>query len=101
VTSRSPVTPHRDGAIIELAVQPRAARTELTGIHDGALRLRVTAPPVDGAANAAVLDYLARQLGVSRSKLEIVGGQTSRRKRVLVRGLDEHDVREQLGIPTP
>jgi uncharacterized protein (TIGR00251 family) len=101
VTNRSPVAAHRDGAVIELAVQSRAPRTEFAGIHDGALRLRVTAPPVDGAANAAVLDYLARQLGVSRSKLEIVGGQTSRRKRVLVRGLDVHDVCEQVGIDTP
>lgn len=95
---RSPVTAHRDGALIELAVQPRASRAELTGVHDGALRLRVTAPPVDGAANAAVIEFLSSQLGISKSKLEIVSGHSSRRKRVLVRGSDEVDVRLQLGL---
>ena len=98
MTARSPVTPHRDGAVIELAVQPRASRTELAGLHDGALRLRIAAPPVDGAANDAIVDFLAKQLDVSRTKLELVSGQSSRRKRVLVHGLDEHDVREHLGL---
>ena len=101
MSSRSPVAPHRDGAVIELAVQPRASRNERAGVHDGALRLRIAAPPVDGAANAAILAFLAKQLGVSKSKLEIVSGQSGRRKRVLVRGLDEGDVCEQLRLFRP
>lgn len=97
MTQRSPVSEHRDGSVIELFVQPRAARTELAGRQDDALRLRVTAPPVDGAANAEVLAFLAKQLRVPKSRLELVSGQTGRWKRVLVRGLDPDAVTARLG----
>jgi len=68
-------------------VVPRASRSEIAGEHDGALRVRVTAPPVDGAANDEVIRLLARALGVTRSAVEIVSGQTSKTKRIRVRGV--------------
>jgi len=77
-----------DGGVItfQVRVVPRASRTEIAGEHDGALRVRVTAPPVDGAANEEVIRLLARALGVPRSHVEIVSGQTSKLKRVKVHG---------------
>lgn len=66
---------------------PRASRSEIAGEHDGRLRIRVTAPPVDGAANEEVIRVLARALGVTRNAVEISSGQTSRLKRVKVSGV--------------
>jgi uncharacterized protein (TIGR00251 family) len=68
-------------------VQPRASRNELAGVHDGRLRIRLTAPPVEGAANEALLRFLADWLEVPRSAVRIVAGDSSRRKRVVVTGL--------------
>jgi uncharacterized protein (TIGR00251 family) len=75
----------KDGFVtFQVRVVPRASRSEVAGEHDGALRVRVTAPPVDGAANDEVVRTLARALGVSRSLVEIKSGHTSRVKQVRV-----------------
>lgn len=89
---------HRHGAVIEINVQPRASRSEIVGIHDGSLRLRVAAAPVDGAANAEVIGMLAKALGVSKSQIGIVSGQTGRRKRVLIRDGTVDDISTRLSI---
>ncbi len=82
---------------INLRVQPRASRDEISGWLDAdALRVRVTAPPEDGKANAAVVKLLARQLGVARSDVEIVSGRTSRNKVVEVAGLSADEIRQML-----
>jgi uncharacterized protein (TIGR00251 family) len=70
--------------VLDLAVIPNARRSEWAGLHDGALRLRLAAPPVDGAANQALLRWLARDLGVRQADLELISGQSTRRKRVAV-----------------
>lgn len=67
-------------------VVPRAARSGITGVHDGALKVRVNAPPVEGAANEELTRTLARALGVAPRAVEIIGGQTSKLKRVRVSG---------------
>ena len=74
---------------LELAVlvQPRASRTRVVGEHDGMLKIQLAAPPVEGEANAALLEFLARRLGVPRRQVMLVAGDTSRRKRVRVEGL--------------
>ena len=74
--------------VIRFAVhlQPRASDTAIVGVHGEALKVRVQAPPVDGAANEALVALLARLLGVRSSDVRIVAGQTSRRKVVDVRG---------------
>ncbi|MCW7537461.1 DUF167 domain-containing protein [Aquabacterium sp. A7-Y] len=69
---------------LDFSVIPNAKRTELIGLHDGALRLRLQAPPVDGKANEALLRWLAERLELPRSRLELLRGQTSRRKTVVV-----------------
>ncbi len=68
-------------------VAPRASRTTLAGIHDGALKIRLAAPPVDGAANEELVAFLSRLLGVAKSAVSIVAGQSSKRKTVEAEGL--------------
>jgi hypothetical protein len=75
--------------LLDVLVQPRAARTELAGLHDGRLKLRLTAPPVDGAANAALLAFLAERLGLPRSAVELASGDSGRRKTIRIAAGDE------------
>jgi uncharacterized protein (TIGR00251 family) len=65
---------------VDILVQPRASRARIGPLHDGRLKVAVTAPPVDGEANAAVIELFARALSVPRGKVEVIAGATSRRK---------------------
>lgn len=85
-----------DGCILPVYATPRAGRTEIAGERDGALWLRLAAPPVEGAANDELLDFLARQLDVPRRALAIVAGAGSRHKRVRIAGLTPPAVRQRL-----
>ncbi|MDH4189445.1 MAG: DUF167 family protein [Betaproteobacteria bacterium] len=75
-----------DGLVLELHVQPGAARTEVAGLHGERLKIRLAARAVDGGANRALIEYLAERLGVARRDVVIESGDSSRRKRVTVRG---------------
>lgn len=77
----------RDGEdlLLDCFLQPRASKDEIVGEHDGALKIRVKAPPVDGAANKQLVKFLAKQFGVAKSDVIIESGETSRRKRVRIR----------------
>lgn len=77
-------------------VVPRARRTEVAGPYGDAIRIRIAAPPVDGAANTELLRFLAQRLGVARSRLEITAGASGRRKTVSVSGLSPEQVRRVL-----
>ncbi len=83
-----PLRREADGVSFEVAVQPRSSRAAVDGEREGALRVRLTAPPVDGAANKQCVALLAKVLGVPKSALEIVSGIGSRRKRIKIRGGD-------------
>ncbi len=85
-----------DGVTFEVRVAPRSARAEVRGISDGALRVSLTAPPVDGAANAALIGLLAALLGVPRRAVEIRTGERSKRKAVRIRGLPASEVQARL-----
>jgi uncharacterized protein (TIGR00251 family) len=85
------------GAAFGVRVVPRASKNEISGRHGEAIRIRLTAPPVEGAANAALLDFLAAVLSVRRSQIEILSGQTSRDKIVCVVGLLPQEVEARLG----
>ncbi len=74
------LAPRGDGCVLALAVAPQAKRTGADGLHDGALRVRLAAPPVDGKANAALLAWLADELGCPRRDLSLLRGDTARRK---------------------
>jgi uncharacterized protein (TIGR00251 family) len=72
---------------ITVYVQPRASKTEVAGMHGDALKIRLTAPPVDNAANAALIDFIAAKLGIPKSSIRIAAGATGRRKVVEIAGL--------------
>ena len=73
-------------AVLEILVQPRASRTRAVGEHGGRLKIQLAAPPVDGEANAALIEFLADALGVRRTDVAIVRGEAGRRKTVRVSG---------------
>jgi uncharacterized protein (TIGR00251 family) len=78
----------RDGGLtFDVLVQPRASRDRVGPIHDGRLKVAVTAAPVDGAANAAVIAVLAARLGVARGAVTVIAGASSRRKTVRIAGV--------------
>jgi uncharacterized protein (TIGR00251 family) len=81
---------------IEFYVQPRASKTEIAGLHDGRIKVRLAAPPVDGAANAALIEFITATLDIAKSRVRIVAGATGRRKVVEVDGITEEIVRERL-----
>lgn len=81
---------------VDVLVQPRASREKIGPVHGDRLKLAVTAPPVDGEANAAVIALLARALDVARSALEVSAGASSRRKTIRVRGLSAEQVQARL-----
>lgn len=82
----------KDGVLIDIQVSPRASRAKVGPAHGDRLKVAVTAPPVEGAANAAVIEVLARVLGRPRRDLEIAGGMGSRRKTVRVRGAARDEI---------
>lgn len=92
-----------EGTIIALHVQPRASRTEIVGSQGEELKVRLTSPPVEGAANRLCTEFFARLLGVARSDVTVVAGEKSRHKRVLVRGLSPEEVRREVTgrLPSP
>jgi uncharacterized protein (TIGR00251 family) len=76
----------REGLLLEVHVQPGASRTAVAGLHDGRLKVRLAARAVDGRANAALVDFIATQLGAAKRGISIEAGAASRRKRVRVLG---------------
>jgi uncharacterized protein len=81
---------------IEIYVQPRASKTEIAGMHDGRIKVRLAAPPIDGAANATLIEFIAKRLAIAKSRVRIVAGETGRRKVVEVDGIAEEMIRERL-----
>ena len=77
-----------DGVVFKVLVLPRSSKNMIAGIHDKALKIKLTAPPVDNAANQMCLKFLAKSLRVSRSALEIITGHNSRHKQILLRPED-------------
>ena len=90
-----PPTPG-ESCTIKVRVQPKSSRDQVDGFQDGALRVRVTAAPTEGQANAAVIAILAKTLGVSKSRLEIIRGYSSRDKVVSVDTLTEQEVQRKI-----
>jgi uncharacterized protein (TIGR00251 family) len=77
---------------VDILVQPRASRAKIGPVHGGRIKIAVTAPPVDGEANAAVIELLARRLGIARGDIAVVAGASSRRKTLRI----EHVTRQQI-----
>ena len=88
--------PGAGGVRLAVVVTPRASRTELAGVAGGRLRVRVAAPPVDGAANEELVRFLAQHLGLARSAVALAAGAAGRRKTVLVTGMTPDEVARRL-----
>lgn len=91
----------KDGIFLSVQVLPRSSRCALAGIQDGALRLKLTAAPVDGKANEECLAFLAGLLGVKKGQLEILSGHASRRKVIAIRGMTRETVESRLALLLP
>ncbi len=85
-------------ATIDVHVQPRAKKTEIVGMHGDAVKIRLHSPPIYGAANEELIRLLSKKLGVQQSDVELIGGASSRRKRIRINGLTARDVHRALGV---
>jgi hypothetical protein len=74
-----------EGLVLSVRVQPKASKNAIRGVHGEALKVALTAPPVEGAANKALIAFVAKILGIPKASIEILSGQTSRNKRLLLR----------------
>lgn len=83
------------GCALHVHVQPGASRSELAGVHGDALKVRIASRPVEGAANAALMEFIAEMLGVSRREVRMLRGEKSRRKTLIV-ALPENRVEQAL-----
>ena len=80
-----------------IRVVPRASKSEVVGEIEGSLKVRISAPPVDGAANVEVVKVLAKAFGVAKSNVSIVSGETSKTKRIRVVGATSEQLRQLAG----
>ncbi len=83
--------------VLTVRILPRAHRDEICGVVDGMLRLRVTAPPVDGKANARCIALLSKALGIPPSAVQLIRGESSRVKVLRIQGMSEQDILKKLG----
>ena len=86
----------KDGIRLSAIIQPRSSKNEVIGIFNNALKIRLTSPPVDGAANKACIHFFSKLLGVSPSEISIVQGLSSKNKTIEIIGLNEKQFREIL-----
>ena len=85
-----------DSVTLSIRIQPRASKNEVIAMENGGIKIRLTAPPVDGAANEALVKFLSHRFSVAKSQVEIVSGHTSREKIVRITGVTEEDSRRLL-----
>jgi uncharacterized protein (TIGR00251 family) len=97
------LSPHEDGAILQVIAQPGAKRDTILGERAGALRVAVTAPPEKGKANQAIQELLAEALACRRNQVTLLSGASSRRKRFLIGGFTFHELSDRIAqaIPEP
>ncbi len=88
----------KDGSTFWIVVKPRSKRNEIVDVREGALRVRVTAPPVDGAANEACRKLISKTFGISKTSIAIRKGKTSQKKLIYCRNLTPHDVLARLPL---
>jgi len=87
---------YNEGIQFAAAIQPRASRNRILGIHNHALKIKLTSPPVDGAANQACIKFLAKAFGISPSRVAIVKGETSRNKTIQFDAMDQQTFQKKL-----
>ena len=88
--------PHADGTVLPVRAQPGARRNEIRGEQDGALKVCVTQSPEKGKANKAIVELLSKSLGLKKSQLELLSGETSHHKKFLVRDVTPDELRQRI-----
>lgn len=91
------VTETKEGVRLEIKVQPRSSRNQIAGVQDGILKIKLTAPPVDGEANLALIEYLSSLLGVPKRSINLIKGETSRNKLVEINGIKREFLLKKVG----
>ncbi len=81
-----------DGVILSVRIQPRASKDEIVGEYNGALKIKLTSPPVEGEANRRCVEYLSKKLKIAKSQMEIIKGEKSKDKLIKIIGLKKADV---------
>ncbi len=82
----------KDGVLFKIRVIPRSSRSEVAGIQNGALKIKIKAPPVEGKANEECIRFLSELFGVARRHIAIAGGATSKNKRISIQGIAKRDI---------
>ncbi|ORJ54268.1 DUF167 domain-containing protein [Geothermobacter hydrogeniphilus] len=90
-----------DGVVLAILVQPRASRNQLVGMQGNELKVRLTSPPVEGAANKLCGRFFSKLFGIARGQVELIAGDKSRHKRLLLHGVSESDARRVLSEYLP
>lgn len=86
------------GLRIEVKVQPRSSRNQITGEQDGVLKVKLTAPPVEGEANQALVNFFSRLLKIPRKNIVLIRGETARNKLIEIRGISKEEFLRTLGL---
>jgi uncharacterized protein (TIGR00251 family) len=87
---------HPDGIVLSIRVQPGARKNSINGVHDGALKVSVQAAPEDGKANDAIMELLKKSLGSKKNQIQMLSGQTSRNKKILIRELKLEELAQKI-----
>ena len=96
-----PIESHSEGVILPVRAQPGARRNEIRGEQDGMLKVCVTQSPEKGKANKALIELLSKKLGLKKSQIELISGETSHQKRFLIREIDPKQLRERIANNCP
>ena len=87
----------KSGAAIAVRVTPRSSKTAITGVmEDGTIKIRLTAPPVDGKANQTLIEFLSKVLGCAKKDIEIIAGETGRNKLITIVNMDSEEVQQRI-----
>ncbi len=92
------ITPLENGICLDVQVQPRSSRDQIVGEQDGRLKIKLTAPPVEGEANQALINFLARWLDLPKRNISLLKGESSRHKLVSITGLNAAELIEKLKL---
>jgi uncharacterized protein (TIGR00251 family) len=91
------IEPHPEGVVIAVRAQPGARQNGITGEHDGALKVSVTQAPEKGKANKVLVEVLAKELGLKKSQVSLLSGETSQRKKFLLSGMEAREIEARIG----
>ena len=94
----TPLELHKEGVVLSVKAQPGSRKNEIRGIQDNALKVCVTQAPEKGKANKAIIELLAKSLGLRKSQLELLSGETAHQKKILLRDVAMEEVKKKLGI---